>query len=101
MMSWPAPTVEQRAERPKGPVLVWRERKSDFVVHPTNPTQTAGWYVVYLTALPDGVRTNSWEDRCHAGLDGECYWSKCPQEADDRANYQSWCPLASREVDDD
>jgi fructose-1,6-bisphosphatase/sedoheptulose 1,7-bisphosphatase-like protein len=30
---------------------------------------------------------------CHAGMDGECYWSDCPQEANGRANYQSHCPL--------
>jgi hypothetical protein len=31
---------------------------------------------------------------CHAGSDGDCWWADCPQEANNRANYQSWCPLA-------
>ena len=26
---------------------------------------------------------------CHAGMDGECYWSECPQAV----NYQPHCPL--------
>lgn len=30
---------------------------------------------------------------CHAGSDGDCNWSECPQEANNRANYQSICPL--------
>ncbi len=34
---------------------------------------------------------------CHAGKDGDCNWSKCPQEANNRANYQNYCPLASDE----
>lgn len=35
------------------------------------------------------VRTSA----CHSGADGECYWSECPQEANNRANYQIICPL--------
>jgi len=30
---------------------------------------------------------------CHAGSDGECNWAECPQEANNRANYQTVCPL--------
>lgn len=30
---------------------------------------------------------------CHAGRDGDCNWPECPQEANNRANYQSRCPL--------
>lgn len=36
---------------------------------------------------------------CHAGRDGDCLWADCPQEANNRANYQSWCPLAGRDDD--
>jgi hypothetical protein len=32
---------------------------------------------------------------CHAGKDGDCNWKDCPQEANNRANYQSYCPLAA------
>ncbi|KKM94146.1 hypothetical protein LCGC14_1201250 [marine sediment metagenome] len=37
---------------------------------------------------------------CHAGKDGDCIWDGCPQEANNRKNYQSWCPLAKKEEDD-
>lgn len=39
--------------------------------------------------------------RCHAASDGECSWAQCPQEANNRANYKSWCPLAAKHDDDD
>jgi len=32
---------------------------------------------------------------CHAGKDGHCNWGDCPQEANNRANYQEYCPLAA------
>jgi hypothetical protein len=35
------------------------------------------------------------QEHCHAGRDGECNWDGCPQEANNRANYQSYCPLAA------
>lgn len=39
---------------------------------------------------------------CHAGSDGECNWKDCPQEANNRANYQTFCPLAtSRDTEGD
>ena len=37
---------------------------------------------------------------CHAGSDGDCNWKDCPQEANNRANYQKVCPLL-REEDED
>ena len=39
--------------------------------------------------------------RCHAGRDGECFWSDCPQERDvaQRATGRH-CPL-DRQTDDD
>jgi len=30
---------------------------------------------------------------CHAQSDGDCFWVDCPQEANNRQNYQSHCPL--------
>ena len=33
-------------------------------------------------------------EHCHSGRDGDCNWEDCPQEANNRANYQSYCPLA-------
>lgn len=39
--------------------------------------------------------------KCHADSDGDCGWEHCPQESNNRANYQSWCPLAARRSDDD
>lgn len=38
---------------------------------------------------------------CHADSDGDCGWAQCPQEANNRANYQSWCPLAAKRTADD
>ncbi len=39
---------------------------------------------------------------CRAGGDGDCNWEDCPQEANNRANRQSWCPLARRDdLEDD
>lgn len=39
---------------------------------------------------------------CHAGKDGDCNWLECPQEANNRANYQNYCPLAKAdEAEDD
>ena len=32
--------------------------------------------------------------QCHADSDGDCSWSECPQEANNRANYQVECPLS-------
>lgn len=46
----------------------------------------------------DGVLRTTPSDsgeKCHAGKDGDCNWSECPQEKDNRKNYQPWCPLAS------
>lgn len=37
-------------------------------------------------------------DHCHAGRDGECIWGRCPQDADGRANYQTLCVLAARDL---
>lgn len=39
--------------------------------------------------------------RCHAGQDGDCFWPECPQEANNRANYQQWCPLAGDPNEDE
>jgi hypothetical protein len=36
-------------------------------------------------------------EHCHAGRDGDCFWPECPQEANNRANYQRWCPLATHD----
>lgn len=36
-------------------------------------------------------------ERCHGGKDGDCWWDRCPQEADGRANYLSWCGLATKD----
>lgn len=33
------------------------------------------------------------EASCQAGNDGDCDWRFCPQEANNRANYQPSCPL--------
>ena len=35
--------------------------------------------------------------QCHAGSDGDCFWPECPQEANNRANYQVECPLRSHD----
>jgi len=34
---------------------------------------------------------------CHADRDGDCNWKDCPQEANNRANYQTVCPLYREE----
>lgn len=34
---------------------------------------------------------------CHAGRDGDCWWKNCPQEANNRADWQEICPLAKDE----
>lgn len=31
---------------------------------------------------------------CYSGRDGDCYWKDCPQEKDNGAHRQSYCPYA-------
>lgn len=40
------------------------------------------------------------KEACHAGRDGDCNWKHCPQEANNRANYQTCCPLMTDEQKD-
>lgn len=37
---------------------------------------------------------------CHASRDGDCNWKECPQEANNRADYQTCCPLMTDEQKD-
>lgn len=53
-----------------------------------------------ITRAPRLLRAE--RDRCHASRgDGECNWQHCPQEANNRANYQPHCPLDVRNEDDE
>lgn len=55
-------------------------------VPPLTPAQVAD----ARSVLPPG------SNRCRAGSDGDCSWKECPQEKNNRANYQEICPLYRR-----
>lgn len=44
--------------------------------------------------MSDAQAKSAPRPHCHAGNDGDCWWKGCPQEANNRANYQDYCPLA-------
>jgi hypothetical protein len=48
-------------------------------------------------------RERNWDCGCqsrHADSDGDCNWAECPQEANNRANYQTVCPLWKEQEDE-
>lgn len=45
-----------------------------------------------LAKLPGGGDYRN-QSACHAQRDGDCDWDHCPQEWNNRARYQSHCPL--------
>lgn len=40
------------------------------------------------------------DEHCHAGRDGDCTWTQCPQERANRKDYQSYCCPLARDYED-
>lgn len=51
------------------------------------------WNAVMEKAEEDDGTKRKIDNFCHSDRDGDCLWTECPQEANNRANYQKICPL--------
>lgn len=78
-----------------------RERLRDGLTYLWDNEENPSWetFSAVLALLSDSKEVTP--DHCHAGMDGDCVWSGCPQERDGEPMKSGRnCPLQGRHDDD-